>query len=204
MVDAPFVKAAVKFDARFGTRDDDVLLASFAKTGTTWLKALTFCCILHRDNSLLSVEKENPHFLVPTVEAVDSTRRAPPFDPYDASPSAPPCLLHTHLSHVLLPEPISCKIIYVARNPKDTAVSTWHFNNSFKTKKGRDPLPLEMFVDCFCSGVHLHGPFVEHVADYWEESKKSPEKILFLKYEDLKEDPKREVMKIAEFSGEAI
>ncbi|WMV33064.1 hypothetical protein MTR67_026449 [Solanum verrucosum] len=56
-------------------------------------------------------------------------------------------------------------------------------------------------MESFCSGVHLYGPFFEHVLEYWEESKKRPKTILFLKYEDLKIDPKKELEKIALFLG---
>ncbi|KAH0756653.1 hypothetical protein KY290_026923 [Solanum tuberosum] len=61
--------------------------------------------------------------------------------------------------------------------------------------------PLKERVEYFCNGVHPYGPFFEHVLEYWEESKKRPQKILFLKYEDLKIDPKKEVAKIALFLG---
>ncbi|KAH0753538.1 hypothetical protein KY290_023808 [Solanum tuberosum] len=64
-----------------------------------------------------------------------------------------------------------------------------------------DLSPLEEVVENFCKGVHPYGPFFEHVLEYWEESKKMPQKILFLKYEDLKIDPKKEVAKIALFLG---
>ncbi|KAL8517207.1 hypothetical protein ACS0TY_015437 [Phlomoides rotata] len=59
-------------------------------------------------------------------------------------------------------------------------------------------------VDCFCSGTHAYGPFFEHVVGYWEESKKSPEKILFLKYEELKNGPQKQVLRIAEFLGRPL
>ncbi|KAH0674792.1 hypothetical protein KY284_025879 [Solanum tuberosum] len=65
----------------------------------------------------------------------------------------------------------------------------------------QDLSPLEEVVENFCNGVHHYGPFFEHVLEYWEESKKKPQKILFLKYEDLKIDPKKEVAKIALFLG---
>lgn len=43
--------------------------------------------------------------------------------------------------------------------------------------------------------------FFDNVVQYWEESQKRPKKILFLKYEELKRDPKGEVKKLAEFLG---
>ncbi|KAH0675601.1 hypothetical protein KY285_023402 [Solanum tuberosum] len=77
----------------------------------------------------------------------------------------------------------------------------WHFFN-YNSKHLEDLIfPLKELVEYFCNGVHLYGPFFEHVLEYWEESKKRPQKILFLKYEDLKIDPKKEVAKIALFLG---
>ncbi|PHU02454.1 hypothetical protein BC332_27705 [Capsicum chinense] len=76
----------------------------------------------------------------------------------------------------------------------------WHFFN-YNSKHLENFLPLEEAVEFFCNGIHLYGPFFERVLKYWEESKKTPQKILFLKYEDLKMDPKKEVAKIALFLG---
>ncbi|KAK6145723.1 hypothetical protein DH2020_022543 [Rehmannia glutinosa] len=121
-------------------------------------------------------------------------------DLYDSSA---PRLLHTHLSYAVLPDSVknsACKIVYITRNPKDTLVSMWHFGNSIY-RPNQDPFPLEKAVDCFCSGIHYYGPFFEHVVEYWQESQKRPQKILFLKYEELKSDPKGQVSKIAEFLG---
>lgn len=77
----------------------------------------------------------------------------------------------------------------------------WHFFNKRNKKVENDPSPLEEAVESFCNGVHIYGPFFEHVLEYWEESKKRPQKILFLKYEDLKMDPEKELNKIALFLG---
>ncbi|WKA05247.1 hypothetical protein VitviT2T_023223 [Vitis vinifera] len=40
----------------------------------------------------------------------------------------------------------------------------------------------------FCRGVESFGPYWDHVLDYWKMSRKRLDKVLFLKYEDLKED----------------
>ncbi|KAL3837862.1 hypothetical protein ACJIZ3_022453 [Penstemon smallii] len=196
------IKPAMTFKSTFNAQNDDVLLASTMKTGTTWLKSLSFCIMQNKtpttNDDVLTTE--NPHFHVPTIESMIYSTKPPEIDPYNSSS---PRLLHTHLPYAVLPDSIKTsgtKIVYIARNPKDTLISMWHFFNSI-LKPDLDPFPLEKAVDCFCNGVHQYGPFFEHVLEYWLESQKRPEKILFLKYEDLKRDPKGEVSKIGEFLG---
>ncbi|KAK4436399.1 Cytosolic sulfotransferase 5 [Sesamum alatum] len=193
------VKPAITFRSTFQARDDDVLLASTPKTGTTWLKALSLC-IMHQNQEHDILTMENPHFHVPTIESTIYSTKPQKSDLYDASA---PRLVHTHLPHAVLPDSVknsACKIVYIARNPKDTLISMWHFFNSI-FRPNQEPFPLEKAVDCFCAGVYQYGPFFEHVVEYWQESQKRPEKILFLKYEELKTDPKGQVCKIAEFLG---
>ncbi|XP_049404946.1 cytosolic sulfotransferase 5-like [Solanum stenotomum] len=197
----PIIKAAMVFKATFKSEPNDVLLASSMKTGSTWLKAI--CVSIMQGNKEEEEDllvKDNPHFYVPTIEAKDYYLKTPTHDPY-TMPSLK--LFHTHLPYRVLPDSIknsnNCKIIYITRNPKDTLISMWHYLNN--CKRLEDLSPLEEVVENFCNGVHHYGPFFEHVLEYWEESKKKPQKLLFLKYEDLKIDPKKEVAKIALFLG---
>ncbi|CAI0437803.1 unnamed protein product [Linum tenue] len=78
-------------------------------------------------------------------------------------------------------------------------VSLWHFLNG--NLKAEDQFPLERAVETFCSGVMPFGPFYEHVVGYWEESKRRPREVLFLKYEDLCRNPQEQVRKLALFLG---
>ncbi|KAK6117860.1 hypothetical protein DH2020_048394 [Rehmannia glutinosa] len=152
----------------------------------------------HKHDDILTIE--NPHFHIPTVEATIHSTKDSQIDLYDTSA---PRLLHTHLPYAVLPDSVknsACKIVYIARNPKDTLISMWHFFNSV-SRPNQDPYPLEKAVDYFCSGIHLYGPFFEHVVEYWQKSQKRPQKILFIKYEELKSEPKQQVSKIAEFLG---
>ncbi|CAN1161031.1 Cytosolic sulfotransferase 17 [Linum perenne] len=110
-------------------------------------------------------------------------------------------LFHTHVPYSNLPDSIKnhsrgCKLVYVAREPKDTLVSAWHFYNKILR-----PSPIERAVESFCSGVMSYGPFHEHMLEYWEQSKTSPDKVMFIKYEDLRRDPKPHVRKLASFMG---
>ncbi|XP_051121662.1 cytosolic sulfotransferase 5-like [Andrographis paniculata] len=194
------LKLVMTFRSSFTAGNDDVLLASAMKTGTTWLKSLAFC--IHRNGGAGdAIAAENPHFLVPTVEVSHFAVKPYEIDIYDASA---PRLIHTHIPYSLLPDSIktsssSTKIVYIARNPKDTFISMWHFYNSSLCR-----IPIETAFDYFCSGVYNCGSLFDHVAEYWIESRKQPEKILFMKYEELKNNPKAEVLKMAEFMGRPL
>nr|KYP55119.1 Flavonol 4'-sulfotransferase [Cajanus cajan] len=116
---------------------------------------------------------------------------------------AEPRLFGTHTPFHSLPNSLkefNCKIVYICRNPFDVFVSAWSF---FKKIKG-GPLPtpsLEEAFEMYCNGIIEFGPWWSHMLGYWKESIARPNKVLFLKYEDLKEDANFHVKKVAEFLG---
>ncbi|MBA0728920.1 hypothetical protein Golax_004637 [Gossypium laxum] len=212
------IQATMALRSQYIARDDDIILASPMKTGTTWLKALCFSILQKDENAarldeqtLAKTEEDDPHHrrdplvdnhpavYVQTLEIQVFTAKPPP----DVSAMKSPRLFHTHLPYTALPDSIktsNCKLVYITRNPKDTLVSMWHFFNKLRTPE-QGPYPFEQAFESFINGVSHFGPFFDHVLQYWNQSLKSPNKILFLKYEDLKKDPKGEVKKLASFLG---
>ncbi|KAI5656630.1 hypothetical protein M9H77_25423 [Catharanthus roseus] len=191
------IKSTLALPSHFHPRDDDILLASSLKVGTTWLKSL--CTnIMHKQDVLTKV---SPHMHIPTIESMIFVN-----DPFALLSKIPsPRIVHTHLPYTLLSDSIKnskCKIVYITRNPKDTFISLWHHSNN--TVDGiiiKKPLSLEKAFEYFCNGVYIQGPFFDHVLEYYLESLKIPNKILFLRYEDLQRNPKGEVKKLALFLG---
>ncbi|KAL6856302.1 hypothetical protein ACP4OV_019104 [Aristida adscensionis] len=191
------VPGAVAFQRRFVPRPDDVLLASYPKCGTTWLKALAFAVMARGTHPPSApdhpLRRLNPHDCVPRIEVVFTTGKEAK---HEQLPS--PRLMNTHLPHTLLPETVTaggCKIVYVCRDPRDTVVSMWHF---FR------PLVDLSFADMFetvCAGTVVNGPIWDHVLSYWRASITRPDRVLFLKYEDLLRDPGAGVRRLAEFIG---
>ncbi|CAN0896892.1 Cytosolic sulfotransferase 5 [Linum grandiflorum] len=196
----PLTDSIDAFRANFKPEKDDnvVILASSMKTGTTWLKALSHCILFRDENGEDRLTKMNPHLCVPSLEAGVYLE-----DPSSRKDLEQGRLFNTHMPYSYLPDSIKkdCKLVYITRDPKDTLVSQWHFFNKIFKGNIQHPLPLERAADIFCNGRIPFGPYWEHVLEYWEASRASPDKVMFIKYEDLRRDPKQYVHKLALFLG---
>ncbi|KAK7314107.1 hypothetical protein VNO77_39317 [Canavalia gladiata] len=171
---------------------------------TTWLKALTFA-IMYRQR-FASFENHplltsNSHQLLPIFEYGIYGEMKGHF-PHPSN-MIEPRLFSTHIPFHALVNSIkesNCKIIYICRNLFDTFISTWIFMN--KLKQDSTPmLTLDEAFEMFSKGIHTYGPWWNHMMGYWKESIARPHKVLFLKYEDLKEDVNFNVKRVAEFLG---
>ncbi|KAK7314109.1 hypothetical protein VNO77_39319 [Canavalia gladiata] len=192
------------FMNHFQAKDSDVVVASVQKSGTTWLKALTFAIMYRQrftsfDNHPLLTS--NSHQLVPIFEYGIYGEMKGHF-PHPSN-IIEPRLFSTHIPFHALVNSIkesNCKIIYICRNLFDTFISTWIFMN--KVKIDSSPmLTLDEAFEMFSKGIHAYGPWWNHMLGYWKESIATPHKVLFLKYEDLKEDVNFNVKRVAEFLG---
>ncbi|KAL2326317.1 hypothetical protein Fmac_025375 [Flemingia macrophylla] len=195
------IQGVINSQKYFQAKDGDVVVASFPKSGTTWLKALTFAIVnrqhfsSHKNHPLLT---SNPHQLVPFLDLVFSG------DFHDRiSNMAEPRLFGTHIPFPSLPKSIqesNCKVIYICRNPFDTFISCWYFFNKIKLESLPE-LTMKEGFEMYCKGIIGAGPWWNHMLCYWKESIDRPNKVLFLKYEDLKDDISFHVKRVAEFLG---
>ncbi|OMP05500.1 hypothetical protein COLO4_08806 [Corchorus olitorius] len=200
------IQSIISFQKHFQARDSDVILASIPKSGTTWIKALSFA-IMHRHHFAGPNKKNhplltsNPHELVPFLEYQVYAKNQVP----DLSNLPKPRIFGTksNVPFASLQESIktsSCPVVYVCRNPFDTFISSWHFMNKVKPES-LPSIPLEEAFNMYCKGVIGWGPFWEHMLGYWNESIRRPEKVLFIKYEEMKEDTISQLKKLASFRG---
>ncbi|XP_048136432.1 cytosolic sulfotransferase 12-like [Rhodamnia argentea] len=200
-----FLNGILACQNHFQAHSSDILLATNPKSGTTWLKAILFA-LLYRAKYANSDSQQrhplliqNPHDLVPCLELRLFLKQENP----DLAAFASPRLLATHLPYTLLPRSVrdsKCKLVYLCRNPKDTFISSWHFANKLKPEeKGQIPLPESL--DKFCRGLNAFGPHWDHVLGYHKASSETPEKVLFVMYEEMKEDPRAHLRRLANFLG---
>ncbi|KAL7150674.1 hypothetical protein ABFS83_05G130100 [Erythranthe nasuta] len=194
----------------FKAKETDIILSSIPKSGMTWLMALAFTIANNRSNITTTINDDyqiplvlthHPHTLVPFLEFnLYLHQENPNLEHLSSSPR----IFSTHIPYKALPESIlesPCRIIYICRNPLDQFISHRQFLLENKIEKDAVPLELDESFDMFCEGIHPFGPFWEHILGYWNAHLENPRKVLFLKYEELKEDIFSSVKKIAEFSG---
>ncbi|TVU22750.1 hypothetical protein EJB05_32468, partial [Eragrostis curvula] len=191
----------------FTPRPSDVILASFPKSGTTWLKALNRAAYPPSSDDH-PLRRSIPHDLVKCLEiefAVTGNDVDKLSAELEALPS--PRLLATHLPYSLLPERVTgtCRVVCVCRDPKDALVSSWLFTGKVaKALLGGDGAPAFTFqeaFDLFCDGRSVCGPQWRHVLGYWEESVRRPDKVLLLRYEEMLREPQINLNKLAKFMG---
>ncbi|NWI66899.1 ST6B1 Sulfotransferase, partial [Todus mexicanus] len=109
-------------------------------------------------------------------------------------------IIVTHLSPPLLPPSIlqsKAKILVLVRNPKDTAVSYYHFYNSMPVLPSFTSWD-EYFAD-FMNGKLTWGSYMDHLVE-WNKYI-DHERIMMITYEELKEDQVLGMKRIASFFG---
>ncbi|XP_070560563.1 sulfotransferase 1C4-like [Ptychodera flava] len=180
----------------FKIKPDDCFVVSYPKSGTTWTLELAQLIMNKGDTS----HTESAHHFdrVPYIEYY-----YPKFPQWDGlklmEGLKSPRLLKSQLPlHLFPPQALEmgCKMIFVARNPKDVAVSYYHFYQTvpeYGDYKGQ----FSDFLKMFMNKKVVHGDWFDFVLDWWKYIKDN--NVLFLKYEDMIKNPRAATMKIANY-----
>ncbi|CAI5790616.1 sulfotransferase family cytosolic 1B member 1-like [Podarcis lilfordi] len=178
----------------FQARPDDLLLSTYPKAGTTWIQEIVDLVLNGGD--VEKARRAPVYIRIPFLEIC-----SPPPVPSGVSilvDTPSPRVIKTHLPFQLVPKSFwdkKCKVIYVARNAKDNLVSYFFFDQMNVTQP--DPGPWDGYVKKFMEGKLAWGSWYDHVRRYWDE--KGKHRILYLFYEDMKEDLAREVRRVKDF-----
>ncbi|XP_039620770.1 sulfotransferase 1C2-like [Polypterus senegalus] len=184
---------------KFQAKGDDVLIATYPKAGTTWMIEIVDSI---RQGGITKEIKTIPsHERAPFLEFSSLTVIPTGLDLLEAMPS--PRLVKTHLPFQLVPKSIwdkGCKVIYVARNAKDVLVSFYFFHKM--NTRLPDTGTWDDFIESFLSGNVAWGSWFDHVTGWWDVRERH--QVLYVFYEDILQDPMREVERVAHFLGHTL
>ncbi|KAG8172291.1 hypothetical protein JTE90_019965, partial [Oedothorax gibbosus] len=147
-----YTEENVKSAQNYRPRDDDVIVVTYPKCGTTWTQVIL---------SLIFTQGE--------PEGAKKLFAASPFlerqGSKEAETMARPCILKTHLPFGRAPWSDKAKYICVSRNPKDCCVSYFHHFKA-RTYSG----DFNHFFETFLEGSVYYGDYLDYLMG-WEEQR---------------------------------
>jgi hypothetical protein len=177
----------------FSLNNDDIVVVSFPKSGTTWLQHIVTLIML--DSSKVgddrNIEQKFPYleYEYPGLQEIAKL------------PS--PRLIKSHMPYSSLPADIhtgKAKVLYIARNAKDVCVSYYYFARMLSVFSYQGS--FIDFFNQFTSGQVFYGPYWVHVGEFWDHRKDN--NIHFIQYEELHMDPEKVIRQVAEFLGRTL
>jgi aryl sulfotransferase len=188
----------------FEFRDDDIIIATYAKSGTTWLQQIVSQLLFNGEEGM-EVAEMSPwmdlrvppkEVKLPMVKAQTHRR-----------------FLKTHLPVDALAYSARAKYIYIGRDGRDvvwsmynhhsTANDIWYdaLNNTpglVGPPIAKPPSSITQYFDDWLDGDgHPWWPFWENVRTWWEI--RSLPNVQFIHFADLKKDMPGEIRRIADF-----
>ncbi|XP_059510282.1 amine sulfotransferase-like isoform X1 [Stegostoma tigrinum] len=173
----------------FNIDPDIPLLIAYPKSGTTWMQQI-ISLILCDDNE--STKQMDLYLRAPRIESARFKLESTDYQ-----------LLSTHLNYQMVPNSVKNKmhkIIYVARNPKDVIVSSYHFHKYSRFLEA--PKDFQEFLEQFVEGNVFFGSWFEHIKGWY--GHKDELNILFVAYEDMIKDLRNVVQKVASFLNKKL
>ncbi|KAL4714529.1 hypothetical protein ACJJTC_006575 [Scirpophaga incertulas] len=195
-------------------RPDDVWVITFPKSGTTVMQELVWMVangcdykkskeipLINRFSFLESGIFRNNKKSAELEKSRSTDKEAiPKVNVVEQAQS--PRFFKSHLPLSLLPPALldTCKVVHVARDPRDVAVSYYHFYKHF--------IPMgytgdfKQFWNLFINNQIDETPFFENVKESWDQ--RHHPNMLFIFYEDLLKDLPSVVKRVADFLGKSM
>lgn len=169
---------------RVEVRPNDVFLVSYPRSGNTWIRFLIGNLICPDDPvTFANIEQRIPSIYTYPNHVL---RRLP----------------RILKSHEVF-DPRYPRVIYMVRDPRDVAVSFYHFN--IKMRRFSDDLTIDEFVDRFIAAhifpdVDRYGCWEDNVLS-WLRTRAGKKDFCLVRYEDILHGPILELKKVAGILG---
>jgi len=167
----------------FRPRPSDVLIATYPKSGTTWMQQIVHGLRTGGDMNFGEITEVAPWIEMAHDMGID----------LDAEQVAEPRAFKTHWRGDEVPQ--GCRYIAVIRDPKDVAISFFHFFEGWMFETGS--IALNDFVRDFVVPGSRSGRYWEHLLSWWKY--RDRDDALLFSFEDMKADLPGTVRRVAAF-----
>jgi len=172
----------------YKAKPDDWFIVTYPKNGTTWIQQIVVL-ILNKGELPDVVKESGLYSLSPFLEM---NRKS-------VEDMVRPGVIKTHLPYSLQPKHPDAKYIVIIRNPKDACVSFYYHQTmfpayEFQNRSFHDFLPFWLNGEVEC------GDYFDWILSWWKH--RGDTHILFLFFEDMKANPRSNILKVAEFLGD--
>jgi Sulfotransferase domain len=163
---------------------DDIFLVSYPRSGNTWTRFL-IGNLVHQDDPVTfkNVESRIPEIYLSPDRVLRRLSR--------------PRMLKSHECF----DPRYKRIVYIVRDPRDVAISYYHY--AIKLKWIDPDYPIEEFVPRFIAAeFDVRGRWAASWSDHvmsWVSMRNESNGLLLLRYEDMIQNTEHEVHRVASF-----
>jgi len=164
--------------------DEDIFIVTYPKCGTTWTQQIVV--LLQHDGHLPDggYRKYSPFLEQRGMSSIQDLQR--------------PFSMKTHIAATGHPWNPQAKYIIVLRNAKDAVVS-FYYHQTSGGGYGIKGMSFDDFFEFWMDGEVECGSYFDWVLSWWP--RRNLDNVLVVTYEDMKNDPKKEITKIAKFIG---
>lgn len=160
-------------------RKNDIFLVSYPKSGNTWLRFIIGNLISEKE-----VDFNNFNNIIPDMHQTLKKK----LDKYQS-----PRIIKSHLSYTKSYP----KVIYIYRDPRDVVISYYYWHKKYDKNFN---LTIEQYIEKFIQGKNsIYGSWQQHYYSWVNSPLNERNKLLILKYEDIKANEFSEVHKIVDF-----
>ena len=175
-------------------RPEDIFVVTQMKCGTTWMQHLVYQ-VLTRGRGALAEKGEALYAVSPWLEGVKSVSLA---DAPLLGEERPSRVIKTHFPVDLCPFRGEAKYVYVVRHPVSCFASCVDFIGA---NLGAFAPDLDAVRAWYCSEEDMWwGSWPRHVDGWWRLSRRH-DNVLFVRFEDMKNDLSAVTRRVADFLG---
>lgn len=167
-----------RFYLRFKGRADDIYIATYMRSGTTWMQMILYQLLTDGN-----MEFDHIYDVSPFIERSLT-------DPHRLERLPSPRFFKTHVLYEYVPDRLPGRFIYVMRDGRDVAVSLYHHYLPMVP----DLTFQQAFDEIF---LKLRKGWFHHLSGWLRNRKRF--NILYIRYEDMKADLERTIREVAEF-----